>query len=203
MISSAHRFDAICTEHYIYQADSQRRCSSTFHVTRSLLLELSLNTMAPYLFMFSLAILVTSASANATGLSAPSFNDFKVTTIYQGAPAQVILKSEDEKAFRTRLREAAKHPVNFAGQNVLATWGCGTGCLYGAAVNKKTGTVTFLPGTVSGWQGKGERVMFHRNSRLLTLAGVIDEGEEHGLHYYELVNGNFKHVASNAVPTPN
>ena len=162
-----------------------------------------MNPIAPYLFMFSLAILVTSASANATGLSAPSFIDFKVTTIYQAAPAQVILKSEDEKAFRTRLREAAKQPVNYAGQYALTTWGCGTGCLYGAAVNKKTGTVTFLPGTVSGWQGRGERVMFHRNSRLLMLAGVIDEGGEHGLHYYELVNDKFNHLSSIAAPSRN
>ena len=160
-----------------------------------------MNPMASYAFMFSLAILLMSASANTTGLSGPSFNDFKVTTIYQGAPAQVILKSEDEKAFRTRLREAAKQPVNFAGQYVLTTWGCGTGCLYGAAVNKKTGIVTFLPGSVSGWQGQGERVMFHRISRLLILAGVIDEGEEHGLHYYELVNDKFIHLSSIPVPS--
>lgn len=159
-----------------------------------------MNPMAPYPYMFSLAILLTSASANATGLSTSSFNDFKVTTVYQGAPAQVILKTDDEKAFRTRLREAAKQPVNFAGQYVLTTWGCGTGCLYGVAVNKKTGTVTFLPGTVSGWQGLGESVMFHRNSRLLMLAGVIDEGEEHGLHYYELVNDKFIHQSSIPVP---
>jgi len=162
-----------------------------------------MNPMAPSLFMFSLAILVMSASANATGLSGPSFNDFKVTTFYQGAPAQVVLKSEDEKILRTRLREAAKQPVNFAGQYVLTTWGCGTGCLYGAAVNKKMGSVTFLPGTISGWRGQGERVMFHRNSRLLMLAGVIDEGEEHGLHYYELVNNKFNHVSSMVVSSQN
>ena len=162
-----------------------------------------MNTIAPNTFLISLLILLTAAPASATDRSGPSFNDFKVTMVYQGAPAQVILKSEDEMAFRTRLREAAKQPVNFAGQYVLTTWGCGTGCLYGAAVNKKIGSVTFLPGTVSGWQGKGERVMFHRNSRLLILAGVIDEGEENGLHYYEFVNDKFKHVASIAVPTPN
>lgn len=160
-----------------------------------------MNTLLQKSLLLSVLALLASTFACATGTVTPNFNNFKVTSFYQGAPAQAVIKTDDEKTFRTRLRESAKQPVNFAGQHVLTTWGCGTGCLYGAAINQRTGVVTFLPGTISGWQGQGERVMFHRNSRLLMLAGVIDEGEEHGLHYYELVNDRFTHVSTIPVPS--
>lgn len=160
-----------------------------------------MNKFSLYTLLLSFPILLTPSSANASETAVPNFHNFNVDTVYHGALSQVILKTDDEKAFRARLREAAKQPVNYAGKYVLTTWGCGTGCLYGAVVNKKTGTVTFLPGTFSGWRGHGERVMFHRNSRLLMLAGVINESNEHGLHYYEIVNDTFTNVSNIPVPS--
>ena len=46
--------------------------------------------------------------------------------------------------YRARLRAAATERPNFAGHYVLTTWGCGTECVMGAAINTRTGRVAFL-----------------------------------------------------------
>lgn len=53
------------------------------------------------------------------------------------------LQSPSARLFRTRLKEAAKEAPNFSGNMVVATWGCGSGCLSFAFVNLKTGKVWF------------------------------------------------------------
>ncbi len=124
----------------------------------------------------------------------PQFRDYPVNSTYMGKPANVILSTADEQAFRTRLRRAPKQPVNFAGEYVLATWGCGASCTHGAVVNLKTGRVVFLPGSICCWYGDGEKLMFRINSRLLVAAGVINEESEHGAHFYEFTGREFKHL---------
>ena len=124
----------------------------------------------------------------------PQFVQYPAPAVYTGKPARVILKTEDDRLFRTRLRNAAKQSANFAGEYVLTTWGCGTSCLYGAVVSLKTGVVTFLPGTVCCWSGEGERLQFRLTSQLLVTAGVINEESEHGTHFYEFTGDTFTHL---------
>jgi len=124
----------------------------------------------------------------------PQFQNYHVSNAYIGKPAQVVLSTADEKAFRTRLREASKQPANFAGEYVLTAWGCGTSCIYGAAVSLKTGRVVFLPGSICCWDGDGERLDFRINSRLFVAAGLINEEGEHGAHFYEFTGREFKHL---------
>lgn len=123
----------------------------------------------------------------------PKFSHY-LSEPYDGPRASVNLVSDFDKNFRTRIRGTQSQPVNFAGEYVLSTWGCGTSCSMGVAVSSRTGRVVALPGTACCWKGEGERVIFKKNSRLLVLAGLINEGGKYGAHFYELKNDQFVHV---------
>ncbi len=152
--------------------------------------------------VIGLLIGLATWSASAGTKVKPKFGDYSVTGIYEGKPAKVVLSTSDTKLYRTRLRESATGPVAFAGEHVLARFGCGTGCIYGAAISLKTGRVVFLPGSVSAWYGDGERLEYHANSRLLVAKGEINESGPTGHHYYEFTGSAFKHIMT--VPcTPN
>ena len=125
----------------------------------------------------------------------PKFSDY-LSEPYDGPRASVNLVSDFDKNFRTRIRGTQSQPVNFAGEYVLSTWGCGMSCSMGVAVSSRTGRVVALPGTACCWKGEGERVIFKKNSRLLVLAGLINEGGKYGAHFYELKNDQFVHVKS-------
>lgn len=124
----------------------------------------------------------------------PKFKDFPAGAPFTGSGVPAQISSDAEKTYRTRLRAAASEPANFAGDHVISTWGCGTGCLFGAAVSLKTGKVTFLPGTVCCWNGPGERLEFRSTSRLLVAAGLIDETGAYGAHFYEFTGQSFRFI---------
>ena len=128
-----------------------------------------------------------------TELSPPKFSEYLSDT-YDGPRAKVNLLTDFDKNFRTRIRNTQSQPINFAGEYILSTWGCGTSCLMGVAVNARTGQVVELPGPVCCWKGAGERTIFKKNSRLLVLAGLINENGQHGAHFYELKNNEFIHI---------
>lgn len=117
----------------------------------------------------------------------PKFASYPPFNYYPGTVTHVnIEKGTDEYSFRTRLRYTIGLQPDFAGEHTLAVWGCGTSCLMGAFVNARTGDVAWLPGSVCCWYGEGERIIFHPDSRLLVLAGLVNEGEDYGLHFYEM-----------------
>ena len=124
---------------------------------------------------------------------APKFGDYS-SEIYSGQRAKVNLITDFDKNFKTRIRKTQAEPINFAGEYILATWGCGMDCLMGVAVSARTGQVIELPGTACCWKSAGEKIIFKKNSRLLVLAGLINETGQHGAHFYELKNNEFFHV---------
>lgn len=130
-----------------------------------------------------------SASANV-----PKFEGYLVN-IYSGSVRSPNLKSHtDARSYRTRLRHAAKGNVNFAGEYVLTTWGCGTTCIMGAVINAKSGAVQFLPGSICCWFDAGEDINpidFQIDSSLIIFTGMINEQEPIAKHYYELRDGEF------------
>ncbi|MGO3742393.1 hypothetical protein, partial [Kerstersia sp.] len=138
------------------------------------------------------------ASKKSSALEPPKFNNY-LSEIYDGPRASVNLVSDFDKNFRTRIRNTQSQPVNFAGKYVLSTWGCGTFCLMGVAVSSQTGRVVSLPGSVCCWKGAGESIIFRKNSSLLVLAGLINEGGQYGAHFYELRNDQFIHIKTIAV----
>lgn len=127
----------------------------------------------------------------------PQFRDYPVAEAYIGPNAPLVL-TRSERMFRTRLREAAREKPNFAGRYILTTWGCGTTCLMGAAIDAKTGRVYWLPGTIccanpeTYTDENFEPVIARLNSKLLVLSGMINEREStQGTHFYKFENGRF------------
>lgn len=136
------------------------------------------------------------ALAGQTVPQRPSFEDYVVKQIYQGTPAHPLL-NKDQRSFRTRIREGAKSPVEFAGHYTLPRFGCGAGCSAFFIVDSITGKVYHgfgiadLPGQ---WVEKqsGEplpRIQFMASSRLFKVSGCPNE---HDCGYYDYVMGDGK-----------
>ena len=136
---------------------------------------------------------IGDATTGSPGSAAPKFNNYPSRN-YNGKRAKPVLITEFDRNFRTRINRTQSQSVNFAGEYILSTWGCGTSCLMGVAVNARTGKVITLPGSVCCWKGPGERVIFRKNSRLLVIAGLINEAGLHGAHFYELKENGFAHI---------
>lgn len=137
---------------------------------------------------------ISSAAETAGTLQ---FKDYPSVAIYSGSRAEPDITGSE--MFRTRIRWTKRDPVNFAGEYVLSTWGCGLQCVMGVAVNARTGKVVSLPGSICCWKGNysiGElgQVIFRENSRLLVLGGLINEQGIHGAHFYELRNDEFVYI---------
>jgi hypothetical protein len=87
----------------------------------------------------------------------PRFEDYPVNEIFREALAEPILKSPEERRFRTVIRQgvskgwgaedgiSSKHidvpGPTFAGRFVIVRWGCDSPCLMAAIVDAKTGRV--------------------------------------------------------------
>ncbi|WP_454872264.1 hypothetical protein [Paraburkholderia xenovorans] len=113
------------------------------------------------------------------------------------------LKFADAPArkYRTVIRDAASQPVNFAGHYVLATWGCGSGCIMAAAIDSKSGRVNSLPFTVSNWpMDVTEPLSYRTNSCLLVVRGSRNESTDRGTYYYAFDGKAFTLIGSKNGP---
>lgn len=114
----------------------------------------------------------------------PDFGDHRVE-VSTAAPKPIRFEgNRDARMFRTRLREAWRGGVNFAGHFIYASWGCGTGCVQGAIIDTKTGIVYFpeeLQGMGFGFSDEpipDEPIRFRKDSKLFILHGrTADAGE--------------------------
>lgn len=111
------------------------------------------------------AVLASLAPAVAHAKS-PRFEDYAVRQVLNEPAAAPILDDEAKRAFRTRLRQAAKAPPNFAGRYSVVTWGCGTNCIQGMLLNRKTGEVLALP---SDGDSELMDMRFEAGSALMTM----------------------------------
>lgn len=133
--------------------------------------------MKPLIKPASLAILAISSIslAHADRVAGYDFNDYAVK-VYQGKKAP--LKLGDWRMFRTRLKWTHDDgEIGFGGNYMVSMWGCGTGCISGAMIDKRTGKVYGLPigedtpydfGCIHEFDNplENERVVFFPNSRL-------------------------------------
>lgn len=145
-----------------------------------------------------------SLSLQAAETPIPKFKDYPVNTVYNGAPAPLVM-TETAKTFKTRLREALQGKPVFAGEYVQATWGCGTSCGMTTFVNKRTGRVA-----EDSFGGEfGPYVTDYKlNSRLLVAEGAImdkdmqDTGKYAVYFYLMQKNGQFKLLEKRLIPRP-
>jgi len=115
----------------------------------------------------------------------PAFEDCPAPVEEKRTIPRVKFADAQGRQFRTVIRNAAKGSVNFAGHYILATWGCGAGCVMAAAIDVKSGLATSLPFTVSGWPlDVTEPLSFRQDSCLLVVQGSRNESIEHGTYYY-------------------
>jgi hypothetical protein len=130
----------------------------------------------------------------------PWFEDFPAAETYQGRNAPLIL-GKDDKEFRTRLREAAKQPLNFARHYILTAWGCGAGCLVSVIIDANTGRVYWAPHTICCWAidlpDDFRPIEARIDSRLIIFHGERNEKRgDDAAHYYEFRGGKFVYLTS-------
>jgi len=126
--------------------------------------------------------------------SSPEFSDFHVEQVYSGRNATPKVTAEWQ-SFKTRIREAASQPPNFAGAYRIVEWGCGSDCVRFVLLDLKSGSVHAPPFeslwldafAKYGWYGKG--LEYRSDSRLLIADGCPDE--KCATYYYEWTEGAF------------
>jgi hypothetical protein len=91
--------------------------------------------------MLSLILSVLLQANTVNNLPVPQFEQYKVKTIYKGKPAVSILRTPDDREYRTRIRKGAKEGPNFAGHYTIIMLGCGTQCASFLIVDAASGRV--------------------------------------------------------------
>lgn len=145
-----------------------------------------------------ICIVFTAPFAVAQQGKTPAFGGYPARVEKKTAKAIDFRRSPGAASFRTRLREALKGDVNFAGRYIITGWGCGTGCSHSAIIDAGTGRVYF-PAELAGvtvLYGSSSEVFpetytYRKNSRLLIIRGtpgpdLEDQPErKQGTYYYE------------------
>ena len=146
-------------------------------------------------FLVTLVLAAWVVARPASGQAAlPAFASYPVADRYEGPRAAPRLRPGTAAWwFRTRIREAATQPPNFAGHYVLATWGCGAECVSYAIIDVKTGVVYFDNRTVCCWgtavPDDFEPVRGQLDSRLLICTGQFNEQGSNKPHGYVFSQG--------------
>lgn len=100
------------------------------------------------------------------------------------------------------IRDAAGERPNFAGHDILTSWGCGTTCIQTVAIDAVTGRTTWVPFTLSNWPiGVDDPRRFRRDSRLLILRGQRNEEGPDEIWNYLIDDTGF-HLLGEQKPTP-
>ena len=161
--------------------------------------------MRSKLLLAALCACFLTPAALAQDGATSDFKDY-AAPVYKGRAAAPKLTSREAKGYRTRLREGARRPLNFAGHYKLHTWSCGTGCLQTALIDVKTGEVYF-PAELDGFivcfyqpeavKDLEEALQFRKGSRLIVMSGYpvserAKDAPRKGLYYYEWTGSELK-----------
>ena len=137
--------------------------------------------------------------------SAPSFSQYRTTeAAYKGVPVEPVLKTAEDRRFRTMIRTGAAHGPNFAGHFTVVEWGCGGGCVSLVVVDAATGEIHRAPFKSLAWQlgkyegkyksndDKFEQLAYKLDSRLLVARGCLDDSEKCASYFWEWTGTQFK-----------
>lgn len=149
-----------------------------------------------HIFKLIPPILILATYAGVAADKPPRFQDYVAAPETLAHPHKVVIAGKRSREFASVLREAASGPPDFAGHYILASWGCGAGCIMAAAIDEKTGDVIWLPFTVCCWPlDVSEPLEFKIDSRLLIVRGSRNEKGK-GIYYYLLQNQKFTLLAA-------
>jgi hypothetical protein len=93
------------------------------------------------MFARSLIVSVLLQIAATCDATLPAFQQYRVGTIYKGKAATPILRTSEDRQYRTRIRIGSAKGPNFAGHYTVILLGCGTQCASFLIVDAKTGRV--------------------------------------------------------------
>jgi hypothetical protein len=142
----------------------------------------------------SLVLVFFVATLSGLAPAGPHFSQYRATS-QAGRPGKVLPTDAKSRKYATMLREASHRKADFAGHYILATWECGAACIMAAAIDAKSGSVSWLPFTVCCWDVDiGEPFEFLRSSRLLIVHGSRDE-QGGGVHFYKFDGKYFSEVS--------
>ncbi len=113
------------------------------------------------------------------------FEDYPAT-IYQGKKAPLKLGSKYQP-LKNHLTDAHKDgEIGFAGKYMVSIWGCGTGCISGAMIDKRTGKIYDFPVNIdyrcysSEETPDDEDIFFYPDSRLLITTSCEQDEDTDG-----------------------
>ena len=149
----------------------------------------------------------------------PKFKDYPAKETFNGSPHPPILVTREQRRFRTRIREGVEKGwgvwingewgkeqnrpgPNFAGDQIVIVWGCGTGCLMMAVSDARTGTVRNPPLSAGGLYlpslllpmstGRSPSLEFRRDSELMIIQATPrwDRPDPKSYAFYFLLQGD-------------
>jgi hypothetical protein len=133
----------------------------------------------------ALILLVLTLTTLADGQDVPKFSRYKVAVEKSRIAKIDFKKNPHARTYRTRLSEALRGGVNFAGRYVIAGWGCGTGCTNAAVIDTRTGTIHWPEEFSNVDASYGDsysdiQLDFKKNCRLLIIHGRPGTANESG-----------------------
>jgi hypothetical protein len=147
---------------------------------------------------------VTTVQKSPTGDMAkvfaqnPADNPDAIFTLVNKPP---ILDTKEKVEYRTRIKEIAKDPVNFAGHYAVGSFGCGTECSVWVIIDARNGKVLpFIPVFVGDLPTEEVSkpdfsfARFSLGSRVIVFDGQLNETGPSGLHYFVIENGSLKPI---------
>jgi hypothetical protein len=146
------------------------------------------------------AVLIGSACADADAnprKRVPRFEDYPVKEVFTGKSAPLVLETEDQRASATYYQAIADGGANFAGHYAVVILTCGNKCSGIEFLDVRTGRIIGNDLTNSGWKRTHDGfrdIEFRRASRLIAMAGQIDEKGPSGWHFYLFDNGKLRKV---------
>lgn len=174
--------------------------------------------MRTFVAVFLVSAITSAAQATPdprSGTREPHFDDYRVTEVFTGSPAEPILVTAEQKHYRTRIRNGAlngtdvwngswKNPLkgsgpNFAGHYFVIRWGCGSNCLIMAVVDARTGKVYGPPLASAGSELhvpmdplSDVEIDFRRDSSLMVLRNACKDARGGcGAYYFNWSNEKF------------
>ncbi len=138
-----------------------------------------------------------------------TFKDYKTEYKKTTEKAKIDFNSNpNAKGFKTAISESYKvGEINFAGNYIISTWGCGTSCISGAMVDIRDGKVYDLPSDEE-WDGIGNSYNSDKESSLLitSISGFAMEKGVSAIEKYwkwNETNKKFEFIKTVEVKTEN